>query len=259
VPVFLEKFVLPLFAATVVLLAWTNPMGFDTTQRVTGALALIFAAYFVGHTVYKTSAKGSTAITSPISGPTTQPQSQTKTEPPKTAPTKPRINQKSEGANSPNIVGNNNTVTIIPPREPSPESQSGTAVIQMAPPYGNLAARCEELGKAIISAAEQRKKEQPDPVRHREEYKDWYRSNDGIFFHARIYPHVVKIHQELSAVHIDDARLDELIARHEQYFQARQRNVQAATDWPEGYHLSIDDIISIGELLRFLATQIPKH
>ena len=53
VPVFLERFVLPLFAASVGLLAWSNPMGFDTTQRVTGAITLVFAAYFVGHTVYK--------------------------------------------------------------------------------------------------------------------------------------------------------------------------------------------------------------
>ncbi len=71
-PVFLEKFVLPLFATTVVLLAWTNPMGFDTTQRMTGAITLIFAAYFVGHTVYKSS-KVTTPITPPVSVPSTQP------------------------------------------------------------------------------------------------------------------------------------------------------------------------------------------
>lgn len=53
VPVFLERFILPLFAAGVVLLAATNPMGFDTTQRVTGTVTLIFAAYFAAHTVYK--------------------------------------------------------------------------------------------------------------------------------------------------------------------------------------------------------------
>lgn len=53
VPVFLERFVLPLFAAAVVLLAVTNPMGADRTQRITGTVALIFAAYFVAHTAYK--------------------------------------------------------------------------------------------------------------------------------------------------------------------------------------------------------------
>jgi len=53
VPTFLEKFVLPLFTATVILLVWTNPMGFDTTQRITGAAAIIFAAFFVAHTLHK--------------------------------------------------------------------------------------------------------------------------------------------------------------------------------------------------------------
>lgn len=52
VPVFLEKFILPLFAAAVILLAVTNPMGFDWRQRVSGSLALILAAYFVAHTVH---------------------------------------------------------------------------------------------------------------------------------------------------------------------------------------------------------------
>jgi len=53
VPIFLERFILPLFAASVVILAITNPMKFDAAQRVTGTLALIFAAYFIGHTVYE--------------------------------------------------------------------------------------------------------------------------------------------------------------------------------------------------------------
>jgi hypothetical protein len=67
-PVFLERFVLPLFAAGVVLLAATNPMGFDTTQRVTGTVALIFAAYFVAHTVYK-----APKLSPPVSAPPAQP------------------------------------------------------------------------------------------------------------------------------------------------------------------------------------------
>lgn len=52
-PIFIERFVLPLFVATVVALAWTNPMGFDVQQRISGALTLIFAAYFLAHTIYK--------------------------------------------------------------------------------------------------------------------------------------------------------------------------------------------------------------
>src|ERR1700691_4297975 len=53
VPVFLERFILPAFAACVVVIALTNPMGFDLTQRITGTAALILAAYFVAHTIYK--------------------------------------------------------------------------------------------------------------------------------------------------------------------------------------------------------------
>jgi hypothetical protein len=52
VPTFIERFVLTIFAAVVVALI-ANPMGFDTTQRITGALTLIFAAYFLAHTLHK--------------------------------------------------------------------------------------------------------------------------------------------------------------------------------------------------------------
>jgi hypothetical protein len=53
VPIFLERFLLPLLAGVVILIAVTNPMGFDLTQRITGAVALLCAAYFIAHTVYK--------------------------------------------------------------------------------------------------------------------------------------------------------------------------------------------------------------
>ena len=52
-PVFLEKYLLPLATALTVLIVFTNPMNFDWTQRTTGGLAVFFAAYFVAHTVYK--------------------------------------------------------------------------------------------------------------------------------------------------------------------------------------------------------------
>jgi hypothetical protein len=53
VPIFVERFILPLCAALVILLAVTNPMGFDNTQRVTGSVTLILLAYFLAHTIYK--------------------------------------------------------------------------------------------------------------------------------------------------------------------------------------------------------------
>lgn len=35
------------------ILALTNPMKYDAVQRITGTTALVFAAYFVAHTLYK--------------------------------------------------------------------------------------------------------------------------------------------------------------------------------------------------------------
>ena len=61
VPVFLERYLLPVAATLTVLVVFTNPMNFDWTQRITGALALIFAAYFIAHTVHKHPAKPSPA------------------------------------------------------------------------------------------------------------------------------------------------------------------------------------------------------
>src|SRR5258708_39779522 len=55
VPVFVERFMLPLFAGAVIVLALSNPMGFDRVQRITGTIAVIFAAYFFAHTIYKQS------------------------------------------------------------------------------------------------------------------------------------------------------------------------------------------------------------
>jgi hypothetical protein len=52
VPIFFERFLLPVAAAIVVLVAITNPMGFDWQQRISGALAVVFIAYFVAHSLH---------------------------------------------------------------------------------------------------------------------------------------------------------------------------------------------------------------
>jgi hypothetical protein len=70
VPVFLERFVLPLFAAATIIVAITNPMGLDTTERIVGALILIAAAYLVGYEVHKRPPREGAAPP-----PTTQPSS----------------------------------------------------------------------------------------------------------------------------------------------------------------------------------------
>jgi hypothetical protein len=118
VPIFLEKFILPVFVGAVILLAFSNPMRFDPTQRVTGAGAIIFAAFFVSHSLHK---KSDSIKLSDSDRPTTQQQSN-----PQKPPTSPPVQQHSQGANSPNtnIAGNNNTVTnntIV--NKPAPQTQ----------------------------------------------------------------------------------------------------------------------------------------
>jgi len=139
-----------------------------------------------------------------------------------------------------------------------PTAKLQPTIIQTQAPYGNLAARCEELGNSIISTVEWRLKSRPDPATKRLEYNDWYRLNDGMFFHGPYYRDIAKIHKELSDLHIDDPRLDELIERHETYFASRQQNVQLAIDHPAMFHLSIEEIREVGERFKRLATQIPR-
>ena len=62
-PIFLEKVILPLFVAIVVVVAITNPMKLDVVQRVTGAVAILMTAYFVAHTLHKKNQPNSLEIT----------------------------------------------------------------------------------------------------------------------------------------------------------------------------------------------------
>jgi hypothetical protein len=143
-------------------------------------------------------------------------------------------------------------------REPLSEPPQSTT-IQTQAPYGNLAARCDELGSEIISVAEQRKKLRPDTVTNRVEYNEWYMQNDGFIFHARYYSLVAKLHRDLTANNLVDPKLDALISEHEKYFEQRQRNVQEAIAFPQAYHLSIDEIEEIGLRLKRLGTQVPSR
>jgi hypothetical protein len=156
-------------------------------------------------------------------------------------------------ADQPNTKPTEITKQPAKPTVPKPQP----TIIQTQAPYGNLATRCEELGNAIVSTTDWRMKSRPDPATHRLEYNEWYRQNDGLYFHGPYYRHVAKIHKELADLHVDDSRLDELIERHESYFALRQQMVQQAIDYPMNFHLSIEEIREIGERFKQLATQIP--
>jgi hypothetical protein len=53
-PVFLERFILPMLAAIAVGVVLINPMKFDIPQRISLAVAVLAFAYFVGHTLHRT-------------------------------------------------------------------------------------------------------------------------------------------------------------------------------------------------------------
>jgi len=143
--------------------------------------------------------------------------------------------------------------------KPEQKMPSQPPVIQMQPAYGNLAARCEELGNEIIAWMNSRMQMRPDPS-NRIEYRSWYSTNDG-YFHARIYPDVVKIQNDLAAVQIRDPQLDKLIEKHQYDFTSRNRDaesIQQASEFPEGFFLSPEELAQIGHRLKTIAaTQIP--
>jgi hypothetical protein len=155
------------------------------------------------------------------------------------------------------IDGTADNSTAIVERPSKSARPAQPTIIQTQAPYGNLAKRSDALGAAILRLARQRSKEQPDPTKNQVEYKEWFRRNDGQF-RAEFYDDVKKIHQEMTILHVDDPRLDELIKKHEDYFAARQKDVPGAIEWPQNYHLSIENIEEIGERFRSLSTQIPE-
>jgi hypothetical protein len=164
------------------------------------------------------------------------------------------------------------TVRISPiPKAPPPPTETAPPVIVQGVAYGNLAARCDELGKEIIAGAAQRESMEPifrnrlnegvsgdERKQWREQWERWYRENDGIFFHAHYWETLLKLHGDLNAKDIRDTRLDDLMEEHATKYAARQRNVQQAINDPLSYHLSIDEIREIGERLQIVAKQIPR-
>ncbi len=123
VPIFLERFILPVFSGAVVVIAVANPMRWDPIQRTSGAGFIICLALFVSHTVQlRASAKIIESSSQQQSNPQ-KPDTQQPSPPQKPSPSPP-VQQNSRGANSPNtnIIGNNNTVTnTITIKEPPPQ------------------------------------------------------------------------------------------------------------------------------------------
>jgi hypothetical protein len=89
VPVFLEKFVLPVLAASVIAVIAINPFKWDWWQRTSLFLGVLFLAYFVAYTVYKSVPK--------------------ETQPPAAGETPKTGNATTSGPQSPANTGNGNT------------------------------------------------------------------------------------------------------------------------------------------------------
>jgi hypothetical protein len=52
-PVFLERFVLPVLAGSIIAIIVLNPFKLDWQQRLSLAVGVLALAYFVGHTIHK--------------------------------------------------------------------------------------------------------------------------------------------------------------------------------------------------------------
>jgi hypothetical protein len=52
-PVFLERFVLPVLATAVITVIWLNPFKWDWQQRISLFVGVVFLAYFFGYTSYR--------------------------------------------------------------------------------------------------------------------------------------------------------------------------------------------------------------
>jgi hypothetical protein len=94
VPIFLERFVLPIFAALMVGVILLNPLKFDMRQRTSLCIGVLALAYFVGHTLHK-------------SRPSTD-EPQSKPEVVQSAPESGDAT--TSGDNSPAVPGNGNTI-----------------------------------------------------------------------------------------------------------------------------------------------------
>lgn len=114
-PIFWERFALPLLVALLAALAVNFSLKLDSFQRVTGGLAILCAALFIGHTLQVHKVRDGGAVE----------QQQL---------TKPTVEQRTAGDNSPNISGNNNTVniTVAPPANNPPKEGHKTSDVAEA-------------------------------------------------------------------------------------------------------------------------------
>jgi hypothetical protein len=116
VPIWVERFALAVLATVFVGAVILNVLKMDWIQRTGLGIGILGLSIFLAQTLYLSNrAKADTSQ-----------QGESK---------KPDIKQKSEGANSPNIVGNNNSVTISPSspsRPPQPTFHEKSETVEFS-------------------------------------------------------------------------------------------------------------------------------
>ena len=136
-PLFIERFVLPVLGGIVVamLLAVKLPMRFDMVQRISAAGTLIFLALFISQTWYKHTVSANPPAAREQQGSQNsggqQPSNQNSSppqnppaSPPQKPPASPPVSQNSKGQNSPNVnVGGNNNTTTVTINSAAPQTQ----------------------------------------------------------------------------------------------------------------------------------------
>jgi hypothetical protein len=113
-PVFLERFLLPVSVALVIALSMTNPLGFDWTERISGGLAVACAAYFISQTLHKNNLAKISTVTTETSNPDDSPHEN------RLLPIANRsvtIESNNKLTNSPIITGDNSVVNTDMPKQ----------------------------------------------------------------------------------------------------------------------------------------------
>jgi hypothetical protein len=107
-PIFLERYLLPVLATMTIGVILLNPFKFDRTQQITLAICIVALAYFVGHTLERNKSAAPQAAV-PV------------------AQTAPRSGDAiTNGDNSPAVSGNGNTFEHdSTPKTEQPAPQKG--------------------------------------------------------------------------------------------------------------------------------------
>ena len=147
-----------------------------------------------------------------------------------------------------------------PAPKPQPKPKEQPPVISVAARYGNLGARCTDLGDTLVAYADSQDKVRPNPSTNKYAYNEWIRTTDGTM-RFREGQEIDSLQKDLNAADLRNTELDEYLQRYREAFQFRNGSRgSVCVSSPEfgPCYIQTYDIRKIGQLFRYLATQIPK-